>query len=130
MRNLDEVNEYFGKDKYATEQTGAKILEAGDNYSKVMLTIDDRHKNARGFVMGGVFYTLADFAYAVATNSKDYAAVTVTASISFLKPPKGNELYAEATPVKDGRSILFYEVKVTDDLGNHVAQVSITGARV
>jgi len=32
------------------------------------LTLEAKHKNALGAVMGGVYFTLADFAFAVASN--------------------------------------------------------------
>lgn len=130
MRSLEEAREYFKDDKFATLQDEAVIMEVTENTAKVMLTIRDFHKNARGFVMGGAIYTLADFAFAVATNNGQRDAVTVTSNISYLKPPKGEKLFATATPVKDGRGTLFYAVKVEDDLGNHIAQVSVTGAVV
>ena len=49
---LEEVREFFSKDRYATEN-GAVIDEIGDNYAKCSLDIDGRHLNAMGSLMGG-----------------------------------------------------------------------------
>lgn len=130
MKTLEEIKQYFADDKFATLQAGAEIIEAKEHYSLVSCDIEDHHKNARGGVMGGAIYTLADFAFAVAANCAGNATVTVTASISYLKPVKGTKLYAKASPIKEGRSMVFYEVKVTDDLGTEVAIVNVTGAHV
>lgn len=127
---LEEAREYFSNDKYATEVSNAEIIEVGENYSRCQLVLDARHKNARGFVMGGVSFTLADFAFAVATNTTEKGTVTVTSQISFTSAPKGNVLFAECTPVKEGRRNCFYTVRITDDLDTLVAVVNVTGLHV
>lgn len=130
MNTLEEIKQYFADDKFATLQAGAEILEASDQHSLVTLEVKDYHKNARGGVMGGAIYTLADFAFAVATNCGGNATVTVTASISYLKPVKGTKLFAKAKAIKEGRSMVFYEIAVTDDLGTDVAIMNVTGTHV
>lgn len=71
MKELDRIREQFAKDRYATETTGIEITEVGENFARVELELDERHYNALGNVMGGVLFTMADFAFAVATNSGD-----------------------------------------------------------
>ena len=39
---------------------------------------------------------------------------------------KGNRLIAEANCVKNGRTVSYYEAKITDELGNIVATFSST----
>ena len=81
--------------------------------------------------MGGAIYTLADFAFAVASNyEKNYATVSVVGQASFMSAPKGKVLFAKAELIKDGRSNCFYNVTVTDDLDTIVAVVSFNGAHV
>ena len=65
---MDEARKMFAKDRFATEQTGAVIEEVAPNYAKCSMQIMDQHRNAYGGVMGGAIYTLADFAFAVASN--------------------------------------------------------------
>lgn len=77
--------------------------------------------------MGGVFYTLCDFAFAVATNDRENSTVTVTSQISYLSAVKGDVLYATADVIKDGRRSCFYEIKVTDNLGTNVAVTMTNG---
>ena len=64
---LERVRETFRGDRFATEM-GAVIDELGDNYSKCSLVLNEHHRNAVGGIMGGVYFTLADFAFAVASN--------------------------------------------------------------
>ena len=131
MGTLEEAREFFSHDLYATKATGAVIDEIGQDYAKCSLELKDIHRNAIGGVMGGVIYTLADFAFAVASNfGKEQGTVSVVGQASFMNACKGSTLYAEAHLLKDGRSTCFYEVKVTDDLGKLISVVSFTGAHV
>lgn len=130
MTELEEARKTFADDRYATASTGCDILEVGEKYAKCRLTLDSRHYNAVGQVMGGVSYTLADFTFAVASNFHQSPTVTVTAQISYLGAVKGTVLYGESRLIKDGRRNCFYEVAITDDLGTPVAVASFTGAHV
>ena len=130
MRDLQEARKTFADDCYATCSTGCDIVAVGDRYAKCCLALDGRHRNAVGQVMGGVAYTLADFTFAVASNFRQPATVTLTAQISYLGKVKGDMLYAESRLIKDGRRNCFFEVTVTDDLGTPVAVVNFTGAHV
>lgn len=131
MGTLEEARKEFSKDIYATELTGAVIDEIGENYAKCSIRLSDRHRNAYGGIMGGAIYTLADFAFAVASNfGKEDATVSVVGQASFMSASKGNELIAEARLIKDGKSNCFYEVSVTDDLGKTIAVVTFTGAHI
>jgi len=128
--NLEEAKEFFKNDLYATNATGIEIVAVGERYSKCVLKLDERHKNAVGHVMGGVMFTLADFVFAVATNSPTSVTVTVTSQISYLSSPKGSLLYGESKLIKDGKRNCFYEIMISDDLGNNVAVVNVTGAHL
>ena len=126
---MEKIREFFSKDRFATEN-GAVIDEVGDNYARVSLTIGERHKNAVGGVMGGVYFMLADFAFAVAANWEKMGCVSLRADISFLGAAKGEKLIAKAVCVKDGRTTACYRVDVTDALGNLTATVTVTGYHV
>lgn len=130
MFTLEEAKEFFGGDRYAMATTGIDILEVGEHYAKCVLKLDERHKNATGHVMGGVMFTLADFVFAVSTNTRDMVTVTTVSQISYLGAPKGDTLYGESRLLKDGRRSCFYEIIITDNLGNDVARVSVSGTHV
>ena len=124
MNLLDQAREFFAKDRFATECAGAVIEEVGEGRVVCRMEIQPQHCNAYGNPMGGAIFTLADFAFAVASNFQQSPTVSITSQISFLSVAKGN---ATATPIKRGRSTCFYQVDVDDDLGVHVASVSFTG---
>ncbi|MBO5897744.1 MAG: PaaI family thioesterase [Clostridia bacterium] len=131
MTDLEKAKEFFTADRYATELTGIEIVAVGDRYAKCRLETSGIHQNAVGHVMGGVFFTLADFTFAVAANHNATApTVTVTSTISYLTVPSDNVLLAEAHVLRDGKRNCFYEIRITDGQENLVATVNTTGAHL
>lgn len=128
-KSLEEIRKQFSGDRFATEN-GAVIEEVGFNSATCSLVITDSHRNAMGAVMGGVYFMLADFAFAVAANQEKMDCVSLRADIAFLDSAKGNKLFAKATCVKDGKTTECYRVDVTDDLGTFVATITVTGYHV
>ena len=129
MRRLEEVRKIFEADRFAVAN-GAVIEEIGDHSAVCSLVITDSHRNAMCAVMGGVYFMLADFAFAVAANWQKMGCVSIHSDISFLSPAKGKKLTAKAVCIKDGRTTACYRVDVTDDLGNMAATVTITGCHI
>lgn len=123
---LKEVQERFRKDRFATDN-GAVIEQVSDGYARCVMELDAHHYNAVGGVMGGAVFTLADFAFAVASNWDGRVCVSLTSQITYLSRAKGRKLVAEAKRVKDGRSTCYYVAEVRDDLGVRVAQVTASG---
>lgn len=128
-KTIEEVRKLFAKDQYATKN-GAVIDEIGEHYAKCSLKLKPLHKNAMGNVMGGVPFTLADFAFAVASNWQNPGVVSLSSNITFLGTAKGEVLIAEARCVKNGRTTSYYQINVTDELGNPVAAVTTTGYHI
>lgn len=128
MSEIEKVREIFKNDRFATEM-GAQIDEIGDHSAKVSLIINEHHKNAMGGVMGGVYFTLADFVFAVASNWQNPGVVGVNVDASFIGVPKSEKIFARATLVKDGRTICTYKVDVTDENGDPVAVMQCMGFR-
>lgn len=129
MKTLEEVRKIFEGDKFATEN-GAIIDEIGEKSATCSLKITDSHRNAIGAVMGGVYFMLADFAFAVAANHETMGCVSLRSDISFLGAARGNKLIAKASCIKDGKTTSCYRVDVTDEQGSLVATVTMTGYRL
>lgn len=126
MKTLEEVRAFFKNDRYATD-SGAVIEEAGEKYAKCSIVLNEMHRNAVGGVMGAVYYTLADFAFAVATNAEVPGTVSLSANIAFLRGCKGTKLICEAKCIRDGKTTCYYEMPITDENGTLLTMVHITG---
>lgn len=129
MKTLDEVRKIFEGDRFATEN-GAVIDEIGDKSATCSLTITPTHRNAMGAVMGGAYFMLADFAFAVAANHEKMCCVSLHSDISFLSTAKGEKLIAKAVCEKDGKKTACYRITVTDELGTLVATLTTIGCKV
>jgi len=119
--DTEAAKKHFGYDRYAA-MTGVEIVEAGIGYCKACLNIEDKHMNAANVVQGGAIFTLADLAFAVASNSRGQLALAINVNISFLKAASKGTLYAVATEVKEPGRLGAYDVLVTDDAGEVVAR--------
>ncbi len=101
-----------GTDWFA-ETLGIQVLEVKDGYAMVSMKVEKNHTNALGFTHGGAIFSLADYAFAQASNFGDNVAVAVQVSINFLKPSvEGDILMAEAVRVSDGKTMGLYQVTV------------------
>ncbi len=117
---MDVWKEYFKKDRFALE-CGIELMEAGPGYAKVRMSIEPRHLNAMGIVHGGAVFTVADFAFAVASNSYGTIAVAINTTLSIIKASSSGTLYAEAVEESKNPKLGMYTVKVTNDDGEMVA---------
>ena len=128
-KTLEEAREQFKNDRFATE-SGMVIEELDDDVCVCSVELSDRHKNAYGGVMGGAIFTLADLAFAAASNNRYYPTVAQQVSINYLSSIKGKKLYARAVCKKDGRTTCVYNVDVYDDTGRDVAQFIAQGYKM
>ena len=126
---IDEARAYFSCDRFATEN-GMTLDELDETHAVTSLTVDARHKNAYGGVMGGAIFTLADFAFAALTNDRERITVAQQVSINYLSPVKGSRLVATARYKKDGRNSCVVNVDVADDTGREIAQFVGTGFKL
>lgn len=125
----DECIQYFANDRFANDATGIEILEVTGNYAKTRLKIKPKHRNANNVVMGGCIYTLADYTFALASNCENPPTTTLSSNIVFNAPAFGDELYAVAEVIKNGRSICTFDVKVFDEKDVLIATVMLVGFR-
>ena len=130
MPAMEELNERFRADRFAA-QAGVEIREAEPGRALCAMPLRPCHMNANGAPMGGAIFTLADFAYAVASNGfTDRIIVSQQVAITFLAPARGTALLAEAKCLKSGRTTCLYAVDVRDELGTYVAHATVNGFTV
>ena len=123
---LEEIQRVFRNDRFATEACGCRVVEASRGHAVCEFDITPGHRNEKGGVMGGAIFTVADLAFAVASNVGEPVTVSVSSSIEFMSAAKGEKLIATADVDKNGRTLGFYNCLVTDELGTPVARVTQT----
>lgn len=131
MNLTEKAREVFSADRYVSN-LGITIEEVQNHSCRCMLHTQEQHSNARGVVMGGVLFTLADFSAAVAANSDGIATgdlqwVSLDATIHYLSPCPIGTLAAYCTPLKTGRTTALFQTKIHSlDNGKLVAIVETT----
>ena len=108
--------EAMGRDAYA-ELTGLEVAEARAGHAVVRLAVTPRILNGHGNVHGGAFFTLADYAAALASNLHGVPTMAVNGNINFLRAVRSGSLTATARTVKSGRRMKFIMVEIRDDAG-------------
>ena len=125
----NEIKAFFKNDRFA-DTSGAKIDTITPEEIVCSLQIEDRHLNAGNKVQGGAIFTLADFAFAVASNYDDLTAginnitVSHSSNIVFFKPAAGKKLTAKSRCIQKGRKLSVYRITVTDDNGSEIAEMT------
>lgn len=129
MTKLEQIQETFRNDRFASEAAGIRIVDAQPQYAVCEMPITPLHRNARGTPMGGAIFTLADLASAVAANgyAEETDVISLHADITYLGAARGGKLIAVSRCIKHGRSTTLYDVEVTDELGTPVAHVTMNG---
>lgn len=122
------LNEFLKKDKFAL-QAGVELLDVGKGYAKARMMISSTHLNAGGVCQGGAIFTLADLAFAAATNSHARLTLSISSTINFFRAESSGFLYAEAREVFSHKRLANCEVKITNEAGELVATFNGNGYR-
>jgi acyl-CoA thioesterase len=117
---MTTTDAFFLNDAWAQE-AGIELMEVSTGRAKVRMRIAGWHKNSHGTVHGGAIFTLADTAFALASNSHGIPAAAINAHISYVKAATGGTLYAVAEEFSLNPKIATYTVAVTDDNGKRIA---------
>ncbi len=100
---------------------GATLVEVREGYARVRMRLRPEHLNGVGVAQGGAIFTLADFAFAVCSNSHGTVAVALDVSITFARAARTGVLVAEAREESVSRRVSVCNVRVTDRAGEVVA---------
>ena len=126
FNTAEEAWEYFKNDRFASSN-GVRLDELTEDGCVCHVDLNENHRNALGGVMGGIMFTLADFAFAVSSNNIHEGTLAIDVSMQFLSAVKGKRLIARSSCVKDGRTTCVYQVEVADDTGRKIALFTGTG---
>lgn len=121
MDTVEKVVRKIKENDRFANLVGLDIQEVKLGYARVTMTVEEKHLNSLDITQGGAIFTLADTAFALASNSHGKTAVALNMSINFLKATKlGSVLTATATEEKVTRSTGMYRMEVTDESGELV----------
>ena len=122
------IQDFLQGDKFAL-QAGVELLEVGNGYAKARMEVKPEHLNGGGVCQGGALFTLADLAFAAATNSHARLTFSIDSSIHFFRSVSEGMLYAEAHEVFNHKRLANCEVRIATEAGELIATFNGTGYR-
>lgn len=117
---MENQMQFFKSDRFAA-YAGVELLSASPGQARAKMVLQPHHLNGMGSVMGGAIFTLADFAFAAASNAHGIPAVAINVSITFIKAAQTGALWAEAREISKNFKLGSYTVEVKDDAGELIA---------
>ena len=110
------------KDKFA-KHLGMQIVEVAKGYAKTKLTMQQDFLNGLDVAHGGVIFSLADYTFALASNTQEESGLAISANIYFIKSAVlKEEIFAEVREVSRSRKLGTYQGVVTNQNGDILAQ--------
>lgn len=117
---MDDATAFLDADPFS-KQLGIRLVSASPGMSTLKLEISDNHLNSHGTVHGGVIFSLADVAFAVASNTSGIPAVAINTSITYMKAASSGTLIAEAKEFSSNPKLGSYIVEVYDQNREKIA---------
>lgn len=111
---MNSLKEFLQRDEFV-KHCGIELVSLAPGHAVTRLKVQPWHLNAVGIVQGGAIFTLADYAFAVASNSHGTVAVGINVGITYMKSANSGTLTAEAQEVAFNPKLASYTVNVTDD---------------
>ena len=117
----DERRERIESDPFC-EKMGIELAALGPGTATTELTVTDDLLNFHGTPHGGAIYSLADAAFAAASNGEGDTALAIETNVSYYEAVDvGEILTAEAERVHRRGRTASYRVAVTDEDDDEVA---------
>jgi acyl-CoA thioesterase len=126
---LEKVKQFLNENDQFARHSGIELVEVAGGYAKAKMVILDYHLNGVKTVHGGAIFTLADFAFAAASNSHGRIAMGINATVVYMKAVNTGVLFAEARELSLNHNLGNYIVNILDEQNDLVAVFQGTAYR-
>lgn len=110
--DIDKLKE-LGKAEPVAAFLEMKLAELSPGYARVTMKMKPEYVNFNGLIFGGIVSSVADQAFAYATNSVINPNVASQFNIHFINAAAvGDELTAECRVLKTGKRVCISEIRV------------------
>lgn len=105
-------------DRASTELLGMEVVEMSEGHAVVTMTVRGDMLNGHAIIHGGLVFTLADTAFAMACNREGTVTVSSGAEITFFAPAHAGDVLTATAALRSsrGRSGI-YDVEVRNQDG-------------
>lgn len=112
IKRAEKITEIFKNDPYANK-LNMQLIEWEEGYAKTSIKLTEEMMNFHGGAHGGLLFSLADFAFAVASNSHGQMAVGINTNMSFTNAGiAGEELICVAKEKSIGGRLAVYQMEI------------------
>jgi acyl-CoA thioesterase len=108
---------------------GVRLVDVAEGRATTRMRVRPEHLNGARVVQGGAIFTLADLAFAAASNSHGTVALAIDVSITYVRAVTAGVLTAEAREEALSRKLSVVAVEVRDGKGGLVATFRGTAYR-
>ena len=122
---IKKLEQILKNDRFALHN-GISLVSIGMGTAVAEITVAEAHLNGVNIIQGGALFTLADFAFAAASNSHGRIAVASHANITFFKGVSSGKLTAYAKELNSGKTLSHYSVDILDQEGTKIAYFTAT----
>lgn len=122
---IKKLEQLLKNDRFASYNQ-IRLVSIGKGEATAEMAVTENHLNGVNIIQGGALFTLADFAFAAASNSHGRIAVAANASINFFKGVSSGKLTAFAKEHSSGRTLATYTVDIIDEEGTKIAYFNAT----
>ena len=119
--DMKTIQNFFNRADAFARHNGMTITELREGYARAEMELQPHHLNGAQTVHGGALFTLADFAFGAASNSRGQLALSINSSISIFKGAKEGKLIAEAREVSNSPKLASFEVSIRTGTGDLLA---------
>lgn len=120
---MDTLKNRFSEDAYA-KHLGIELVSLQEGAAKTQVTISEEHLNFNGACHGGLIFSLADYAFAAASNSHGQVAVGINVHMTYLAPGSlGECLTCTAVEIKKTARLALYEMTVRNEREELIARM-------
>ncbi|WP_428774198.1 hydroxyphenylacetyl-CoA thioesterase PaaI [Vibrio sp.] len=100
---------------HCTHSMGMEVFDVAKGEAKVSMQVTQMMLNGHATCHGGMLFTLADSAFAVACNSENLAAVASGCSIEYIRPAFENDVLMAVAKVKSqGKVTGTYDIEIVN----------------
>ena len=115
------------------EYLGIEFTEVTPEYICAKMPVDNRTKQPMGLLHGGASVALAESVGSIASwlsleNPEKQAALGIEINANHLKSAREGYVYAKCMPLKVGRTMHIWDIKITNETGDLVCVSRLTTA--
>lgn len=118
---MEAVKDFISENDLFAKHLGIELTEVGEGSAVARMRLGDEHLNSIRTAHGGAVFSLADLAFAAASNSHNRIAVGINVSISYVNAATEGWLTATAKEISRNHRLATYTVRVEDEAGDLVA---------